>query len=59
MKQKQTASGTVSPQFTIQPGSSRMTVVPNAAASAPRVKVVPTEAPRQAPAEGTPPSSPR
>jgi hypothetical protein len=59
MKQKRGVGGTVSPQFTIQPGSSRMTVVPNSAASAPRVKIVPTEPPRQAPVEGTPPSSPR
>ena len=57
IKQKQGASGTVSPQFVIQPGSSRMTVVPTAAASPPRVRVTPTEpAMRPAPAKRTLPS---
>jgi hypothetical protein len=57
MKQKQGVSGTVSPQFVIEPGSSRMTVVPTAAASPPRVKVTTTEpATRPAPAKRTPPS---
>jgi hypothetical protein len=56
VKQKQANSGSVSPQFVIQPGSSRMTNVPTAAASAPRVRVIPTEPTSPPPAKRTPPS---
>lgn len=57
MKAKQSgSSGTVSPQYVIQPGSSRMTNVPTAAASPPRVRVIPTEPTSPPPAKRTPPS---